>query len=236
MASNIFEDFCFDFYDTIKKYTNEEIEYIAKFNKSIFNRNKKKYIFSKEISEKKDTILDNKFSYGYSKKEWLTDFVKPYLHFLRTVEKCFMYNNDESNTVYSEIINDKEIIYFAVNDSYKIRIIFEKTKIPDKLIKDPDLDNIFDNNYMEFITIEVKRNFGKQMMNKFKIITDNDTFDDETDEFLLEIIMDVIYTSILSQLSDILNFIINTYTDLNIKINDKLKIYEKRGIDYYDIS
>lgn len=231
MSDNMFKDFCFDFYKLMKNISDKDISEIIEYNNKFRNRNRKKNILTDGLIKMGKDITSYNFKIDYSIKIWLNTFIKPYLHFLRIAEKCFIYNNDESNTIYSEINNDKEIIYFNINESYKIRIIFEQTKIPNNLREDEDISDIFDNDYMEFITIEIKRNFGKQMVNKFKIITDTDKFDDETDNLLLEIILNEIFKAIINQYEDILNFIIRNYTKLNFQINlEHCKFIRRIGV------
>ena len=226
MSDNMFKDFCFDFYKLMKNISDKDISEIIEYNNKFRNRNRKKNILTDKLINLGIDITSYSFKIDYSIKILLNTFIKRYLHFLRIAEKCFIYNNDESNTIYSEINNDKEIIYFNTNESYKIRIIFERTKIPNNLRQDEDISDLFDNDYMEFITIEIKRNYGKQMVNKFKVITDTDKFDVETDSLLLEVILNEIYKAIINQYEDILNFIIRNYTKLNFHIdfeNGKLK-------------
>lgn len=116
--------------------------------------------------------------------------IKEYATFIRhTAEKCYMYKNDESSSIYVEEITNKNIlnIFFKVPElGYKVKISFEKSSIDNNINPLQDFVNSADSS-IEIITIEVVRTYGKMMSNKYIFISgETPKYNSPADKILLE--------------------------------------------------
>lgn len=144
-------------------------------------------------------------------------FLYDFAHFIRFAEKCFMYPNTDSSYIFSENIKNKKddiIIYIKKND-YKVKVSFEKSKIPDISPSSDYLLTGFQCEDLYFINVEIVRNFGKQMCNTFKFVSnENPKFNDISDELLFKNFKRNISKEIMYTYDKILNSIIPNYTNI----------------------
>lgn len=104
--------------------------------------------------------------------------------FIRFIEKCYFYKNADTSSIYAEIKDNTETVYFESYDGIKAKFSFELTKI-----KKRDFD-IFStsnkDNYIKMINIEIKRTYGKQMVNTYKFVDGEFAYLEEDDIILLD--------------------------------------------------
>lgn len=127
-----------------------------------------------------DELLDN-----YSDKNFIL-LMRDYPEFIRMMEKCFMYKNDDYQSVYAEFESnsDTRILYFS-NDLFKAKATFKLTKIDDPTIGFFDEDR-----KVTIVEITISRCFGKQMCNTFKFVLQKfPTLDDEEDRILFDVFL-----------------------------------------------
>lgn len=202
--NNIFISFCEDYFNFIndKLINVDKIYNKRKINceKVIFNDKLKKDFL--EISK----LLSNRYN-----------VLEDYCLFIRFAEKCFMYKNCETNNIYAEIVDNKKILYYK-NDDYKVKITYEITKIKKpssnialSMISDESETNI------KFITIEIVRNFGKQMKNIYKFVYGEEINIEKSDEILLNIVFTKMNREIFDSFCEILKSIIYIYTGISSK-------------------
>jgi hypothetical protein len=210
MLKNKFEKVNFDFYHILYYYRFIDKElYIHKSNrryKSCINSNTD-YSYNISIDDIKkeyNDLIDIRL-YRSPISEWL-NLVKEFAIYLRTAEKCFMYINDSSSCLYSEIINNKTILCTKkIDNQYNITISFENTKITD-IMKTITVFDDPEKALVSFINIEVNRYYGKEMSNSFKFLSsDSPAFNDETDLVLFNNIRDIVNKYIVKTYDNILN-------------------------------
>ena len=128
-----------------------------------------------------------------------------------------MHCNDESKPIFVEedIKNKTKTLYF-VNYYFKSRIIFEETSIVEK-------KNLFDDDKkLTIVTLEIRRNFGKEMTNTFKFtFGDNiDTKDDFSNVELLKTYESLLKAELLKTFNNIITTSVNV--DKSWQENEKI--------------
>lgn len=236
MSKNLFNEFIYELYDysnyinsNLNNYTNiiPESEYLninrrqrRKYNKISFENISNIYALYSKIN---DAI------YNSDLQTWIF-IIKCYGEYIRNLEKEFMYTNIDDNNIYSEIIDNNTIVYFIM-DNYKVKITYSDTRIDD-ISSSPLLSYLNNNNNnIGIITIEIKRTFGKQMMNVFKFISnENIIFDDKSDEILFDNIKKQLSKLLYDNFYETLNFIGSSIVNFNVNITDIIegKLYGER--------
>lgn len=175
-----------------------------------------------------------------SKDIYGMDIIKDYIIYMRYMEKCFMYKNDKSHSIYADISEESNNKVYRlylnwVNFESKICIEFKSSNIKnpatdsfiDKIISEDADDNI------DFITITISREFGKNMKNTFKFISNSlPTFNDESDKILYNNIIDHVYEIIMKDFHFMINHIAEFfdigYIDMHYNINTTYHSWSKR--------
>ena len=203
--------------------------------KSIFNNFKKNIIpFKDDI---KQLYCFIKSSINDTTNRWeFPIFVKDFIQFMKNCEKVFLYNNDESNTVYAEVDDLKKIYKLIIDsDQYKITYEFQDSSInlPNtikKLSVDNPLSFLMDENEEEqtvqFISITIERNFGKNLISEFKFIDKSPIpFEDYGDNVLFSIAINISREIIFNTFIDIIDNCICPMAGMkqNIKIEEVVK-------------
>ena len=170
--------------------------------------------------------------------EWIL-YVKQYIEFVRWSEKCFLYKNESSidrdKSKYALYCEDKEntlyIRYFP-ND-VKVMINFTESLVNDITIDTTENNSIMDyvnsgkspkkQINVEFVYINLNREFGKQMVNEFRfIISENPHYPDDSDKILMNTIQTIIGECVKMNFYDICDNYINKFAngDRYIKLED----------------
>lgn len=174
--------------------------------------------------------------------------IEDFGNYLKFAEKMLLYCNCPENRVYSEIdsknknkmtFHFKKRANYDTDTDYEIRITFEKSSInkfpKDNIAYSMLIDDSDKQSSITFITIQIIRNYGKQMVNTYKFIYDEHiAFEDDTDELLLrhslrEIVREIYdtYFSILNNIQP-KNHSISTFTMINMIENGLYRV-KKRG-------
>ena len=206
-----FDDLLFRFYTILDvEYKNFGKLYISKNSKIFGKMNSKNHLSVTDLWNKDYTDFVNSFK-SATIKEWV-HYIYDAAISIRSAEKCFMYKNDQDNIIYAEETKDTKTFYYNNVSTYKCKISFEKTKINSLSYDniDESLNKIFeDDNNVVFVTIEVKRNFGKEMTNTFKFLsTSEPTCNDHNDSIMLKVIMNDITNTVINEYNSILNNIL----------------------------
>lgn len=236
----ILEEFGYDYY---KLYTH--------INKYLFDNSlsteKQKGLFKKrkidlseikgydEIAAKYRIIKDKYESYNrWNFASFLIDFV----YFSKIMEKCYMYQNDDSNKVYT--------LYDGMDEKYTVKIDCEDFIIEYKIQKSEinmpqkrdslnallGIEEVRDK--VIFCDIVIKRMYGEHMTDKFSIVSDSPVpIEDLSDDVLLTTIYNITKDIIFESFNDILNNVtrLNPGQKLDIKEvmeNDKLDVWRSR--------
>lgn len=224
--TEIFEIFTKDFYKWIRESLKKDVIEVNSEEFGLIELLNYVKIFVPDTIKTEYELIMSKITNFEDNIEESFELINSYIHYLRFVEKCFIYENSDQQNVYSEIIDDKEIIYFIFN-GFKVKIEFEVTKIPD-IIKGSK-----GNEPLKFVNMEIVRNFGKQMRNEFKfILKDNIELELESDEILfinmLSYMMEYIKDSFISILLFILRSHIGRNNIYNIETLFKKGIWVRR--------
>lgn len=216
---NIFEKFSFDYFEFVKKTLNETNQ--KKFITKSFIHPFDTFIYKKYSDQTLSTFYDSIIASIYNEdlSVWLETLYN-FCTFIRTAEKCFMYENCEDSDIYVEFLKDDTIknIFFKDLD-FKCKVSFEATKIPTDITGLMSIMFNEESPTLTFINFEIVREFGKQMCNKFRFISgEYPKFNDKSDEVLfyiqkqrLSIMMEDIYNDILSSIFKSYNISIHNY-------------------------
>ena len=221
---NLFEKFCTSYLDYLNKLSVEfGIGFEDFATKSIVKEDNLFYFldFKKieigEISIKLKELYNEIFSSNLviynevTRAKWFQTILD-YANFLRYAEKCFFYKNSESLKLYSEIMDKATNLYYR-KDGYKIKISFEHSKI------ETEDSTIFDKKYHDFITIEVARDYGKQMKNTFSFISGEEPIlNNPSDAILFNKIQRDICYAITESFDKIMTSIVPCLTDNHTEI------------------
>ena len=166
--------------------------------------------------------------------------IKQYIAFIKTMEKVFMFTNDETlSPIYADVDKqlEKQFLYLD-NDEYKIKFTFQDSRIDMPGSEDiPDDDDYIGfmrsddkpkSKTVIFIDIDVERLYGARMFTNYKFIHASSLYqdDDESDRVLLKVINNITSRMILDHFRNILCNIIpkmSLLADHEDWYNDTLK-------------
>jgi hypothetical protein len=232
---NIFENFCFEYYTYITNIiekTNCTMMKTKSYIDFIYYALMKKHpITTEEVKSIKKLDIDyeeiiSQLDYNsdnFNVEKWL-EIVKSFTLFIRYAEKCFMFKNTDENNIYAEteVGKDKSIVLYIKFKDYKIKFIFDKTKIQKENYNNILLLATEDSKYVSMYTIELVRNFGKNMMNRFRFISGEEpTFNDISDKILFKRILSDTSEIIINTFGEILNSILLEYKNIENQTNWK---------------
>lgn len=156
---------------------------------------------------------------------------KDFAVFLVNMEKCFLYNNDSTNIIHSEIDEIKQEYKLIIDcDQYSIVYEFNVSAInmPGSKAKFSNplafMDDIIDNDdKVIFINVFIERSFGKNMINEYKFIQGSaPILEDISDVILYDNIINISKKIIIDSLIDILD---NNVCEMSL-IKEKVKVEE----------
>ena len=170
------------------------MEWYNKKHKSFRNKNKisefDKYHFIKENVYKE---LDN-----FIEEECATDNIVSFsslwqfCQFVRYAEKIVFYENIPDNLLYvdSDMLDVKERVFAVNNKSLKTQFKFKLEKVDDNITKQE----------CKVITLNVCRQYGKEMNNIFIIVNEDIKINDQSDEYLINTVNLILEDSMKSTL------------------------------------
>lgn len=173
-----------------------EMIYHTEEVKKLFRKPEMKKIYfesyklsEKTVNEKIEELYKSQFGYIYSSET--CNFIRSFqdmwdfCQFVRYSEKVIFYENTPDKLLYVDSgMNDEKTRSFSIINKDKnctIKFILEKK----------EYDSITKN--MDVITIEVLRDFGKKMTNKFTIVNREVKYNDESDIALMDSINILLY-------------------------------------------
>ena len=196
-----------------KPVVSEDYKKMKKYMNADSFREAKTYINSlNSLFEECKTLINRTKS-----KEWYLA-LRDYIYFIKVCEKAFMYNNDNDEDIYCEIVEFKDIFTIIANtNDYKIKISFQDSSINmpgvniDMTNDDDPLDFMREkeqdkSNKVLFINIDITRNFGVGMNQSFRFIYNSgNNIDDQIDILLLNVIENIVSEMIYKQFVYILS-------------------------------
>ena len=207
-----------------KKYTIENLTEINSMYKEKFD---KTYNINALIPYNLSFQMDN---------EHFVDIVSEFARFLRVAEKLFLYDNDQSCEVFSEIIDNKTILFVRSDErGFKSRIVVEKTMIDNLLNGEASLERLFngDKSKLSIITIDINRDYGKKMLSSFKFPYSTELDIDDSDRTLFELYKSIVISKICQCY---LSIVESTFKIMNIdNLSEENSYWEnfKYGLFYY---
>ena len=173
-----------------------------------------------KIKDYKHYTIDSNLLFKYNRcinsiHELDINIIKEYIIFMRYMEKCFMNKNDISRGIYGEITEESNCKIYRLYLEWtkyfsKICIEFRSSNIKNP-VSNNFIDKIIDDeseNNIEFITVTISRDFGKNMKNTFKFVSGSSpTFNDESDEILYDNIINYASDSIIEDFHCMINHI-----------------------------
>ena len=153
--------------------------------------------FYEDMIHHKKQVVDNfiKENFGYRDRDTHRNFIRSFddmcqfCDFVRYAEKVLFYQNTTANDLYVDSEIDSKIKLFSINVGYDTFIKFKLEKKSFHDIVGTD---------MNIIEIEVKRNFGKEMYNKFTIVNGEVKYNDTSDMRLMDSINILLYEKTLN--------------------------------------
>ena len=237
--SNLYKEFIKLFTDTISVLPEYNISRIKRFNAKSYSLNKDNLsILNDYYSEIKRGLLDINTEWN----EWLL-FIKEFANFIIFIEKCYFFYNHKDNEIYVEVSdinsNLKTIMIYINLDNLDINssIQFKETKIADLNSNSNNILNFLEDeetsDNVEFVTIEIVRNYGRGMRNEFKFTYGlNVPIKDDSDIILIDTYRRLVSNKIIKVFeSTALNIMDNIF---NIKqeyyleeiLNNELYLYK----------
>ena len=125
-----------------------------------------------------------------------------FCQFVRYAEKIVFYKNEPSNTLYidSDMFDIKERAFQIKYKDTEIQFRLEKT------------DDIVNKQEFKVITLNIKRLYGKNMMNVFTIVNEDVKLNDASDQYLINTVNDILYREMIRC--------------LKASVKELLKVYE----------
>lgn len=149
--------------------------------------------------------------------------VRSFCDFILYAEIALFLVNDDNQCIYAEVIEDKKIIYFK-DELFKLKICFEKTKIPrmDINLIDDILSSDESSTKVEFIYIDIAREYGKKISNHSKYVFGEDIImESEDSHIMFSIVCNKFISTILNTYNSILEKSIGDYLNIKtIKLNE----------------
>lgn len=195
--------------------------------KSLFESNKIKEnitcgVLATNYNNFKNTLLSHNFYSSHPNRFLKT--VYQFGKFIRHAEKCFMYNNSDSNTIFAEDKDEKTfIIYFCnLSDNFRYKITFEKTEISNMNSSNLVESYISNKSTLNIIEVEIKRDYGKHMKTTFRFIEDEEPmFNNISDKILYELFMNKTIEMMSETFDQVLDSIVPLYTNNSLLITWK---------------
>ena len=255
------EDFCYKYFDLCNniaqlikksKYQLDEPE-SKNFIQKFFNRfRKKKLKISDILYNDYDELLVMYRSiiikYNTINKRWeFPNLLIEFIYFIKIVEKCFFYVNDDNSKVYAEYNEiDKKYRLTIFCEDYNIIYDIQESdiNIPGKVSNNDNnpLSFLIDkgeeyayrkSNNVFFVNLTVKRLYGESMKNEYKFISGSPIpLEDKSDDFMLYRVFNISKQIVFETIIDIFNNTICKMSKLEGKINVK-EVFENGTVDVW---
>ena len=255
------EDFSYKYFDLCNniaqiikksKYQLDEPE-SKNFIQKLFNRfRKKKLKISDVLYNDYDELLVMYRSiiikYNTINKRWeFPNLLIEFIYFIKIVEKCFFYVNDDNSKVYAEYNEiDKKYRLTIFCEDYNIIYDIQESNInmPGKVSNNDNnpLSFLIDkgeeyangkSNNVFFVNLTIKRLYGESMKNEYKFISGSPIpLEDKSDDFMLYRVFNISKQIVFETMIDIFNNTICKMSKLEGKINVK-EVFENGTVDVW---
>ena len=254
------EDFSYKYFDLcnniaqfIKKSKYQLDEPIAKnFIQKFFNRfRKKKLKISNTLYNDYDELsviyrsIISKYNDIYKRWEFPNLLIE-FIYFIKIVEKCFFYVNDDNSKVYAEYNEiDKKYRLTIFCDDYNIIYDIQESDInmsgkvsnndnPLSFLIDKGEEYAYGkSNNVFFVNLTIKRLYGESMKNEYKFISGSPIpLEDKSDDFMLYRVFNISKQIVFETMIDIFNNTICKMSKLEGKINVK-EVFENGTVDVW---
>ena len=255
------EDFRYTYFDLCNniaqfieksKYQLDEPE-AKNFIQKFFNRfRKKKLKISDVLYNDYDELLVMYRSiiikYNTINKRWeFPNLLIEFIYFIKIIEKCFFYVNDDNSKVYAEYNEiDKKYRLTIFCDDYNIIYDIQESDInmPGKVSNNDNnpLSFLIDkgeeyangkSNNVFFVNLTIKRLYGESMKNEYKFISGSPIpLEDKSDDFMLYRVFNISKQIVFETMIDIFNNTICKMSKLEGKINVK-EVFENGTVDVW---
>ena len=253
------EDFSYKYFDLcnniaqlIKKSNYQLDEPESKnFIQKFFNRfRKKKLKISDVLYNDYDELLAMYRSiiikYNDINKRWeFPNLLIEFIYFIKIVEKCFFYVNDDNSKVYAEYNEiDKKYRLTIFCEDYNIIYDIQESDINmrGKVSNNNPLSFLIDkgeeyaygkSNNVFFVNLTIKRLYGESMKNEYKFISGSPIpLEDKSDDFMLYRVFNISKQIVFETMIDIFNNTICKMSKLEGKINIK-EVFENGTVDVW---
>ena len=256
------EDFSykyFDFCNNIDKYIKEskcQLDELESKNiiQKFFNRFRKKkliitnksYIDFSHIAELYKSIMmhfdkcNNRWEFPY--------LLKDFIYFIKIVENCFFYVNDDNSKIYAEYNKlEKKYKFTIFCDDYNIIYDIQESNInmpkssssynddnPLSFLIDKDEEYTYNrSNNVLFVNLTIKRLYGEYMNNEYKFVCGSPIpIEEKSDDFLLYRVFNISKQIVFETIIDIFNNTICKMSKLEGKINVK-EVFKNGTVDVW---
>ena len=253
------EDFSYRYFDLCNniaqfikksKYQLDEPE-SKNFIQKFFNRfRKKKLKISNALYNDYDelSVIYRSIIAKYNdiNKRWeFPNLLIEFIYFIKIVEKCFFYVNDDNSKVYAEYNEiDKKYRLTIFCDDYNIIYDIQESDInmPGKVSNNNPLSFLIDkdeeyaygkSNNVFFVNLTIKRLYGESMKNEYKFISGSPIpLEDKSDNFMLYRVFNISKQIVFETMIDIFNNTICKMSKLEGKINVK-EVFENGTVDVW---
>ena len=253
------EDFCYKYFDLCNniahfidnsKYQLDEPE-AKNFIQKFFNRfRRKKFKISDALYNDYDELLVMYRSiiikYNTINKRWeFPNLLIEFIYFIKIVEKCFFYVNDDNSKVYAEYNEiDKKYRLTIFCEDYNIIYDIQESDInmPGKVSNNNPLSFLIDkgeeyaygkSNNVFFVNLTIKRLYGESMKNEYKFISGSHIhLEDKSDDFMLYRVFNISKQIVFETMIDIFNNTICKMSKLEGKSNIK-EVFENGTVDVW---
>ena len=255
------EDFSYKYFDLCNniaqlinksKYQLDEPE-AKNFIQKFFNRfRKKKLKISDVLYNDYDELLVMyrsiviKYDTVNNKRWEFPNLLIEFIYFIKIVEKCFFYVNDDNSKVYAEYNEiDKKYRLTIFCDDYNIIYDIQESDInmPGKvsnnnnplsfLINKGEEYGYGKSNNVFFVNLTIKRLYGESMKNEYKFISGSPIpLEDKSDDFMLYRVFNISKQIVFETMIDIFNNTICKMSKLEGKINVK-EVFENGTVDVW---
>ena len=222
----------------IQKFFNRFRKKKLKISDVLYNDYDELLVMYRSIVIKYDTVNNKRWEFP--------NLLIEFIYFIKIVEKCFFYVNDDNSKVYAEYNEiDKKYRLTIFCDDYNIIYDIQESDInmPGKVSNnDNPLSFLIDkgeeyaygkSNNVFFVNLTIKRLYGESMKNEYKFISGSPIpLEDKSDDFMLYRVFNISKQIVFETMIDIFNNTICKMSKLEGKIDVK-EVFENGTVDVW---
>lgn len=223
----------------IQKFFNRFRKKKLKISDVLYNDYDELLVMYRSIVIKYDTVNNKRWEFP--------NLLIEFIYFIKIVEKCFFYVNDDNSRVYAEYNEiDKKYRLTIFCEDYNIIYDIQESDInmPGKVSNNDNnpLSFLIDkgeeyangkSNNVFFVNLTVKRLYGESMKNEYKFISGSPIpLEDKSDDFMLYRVFNISKQIVFETIIDIFNNTICKMSKLEGKIDVK-EVFENGAVDVW---